>query len=221
MRILIADDEPTSRRMLQRMLEKWGHEVLTAEDGELAWGIMQQEVPPDLVIMDWMMPGLDGTEICQKIRSSDLIKGAYVIMLSIRSDEEDVIEGLSAGADDYVKKPYSPAELRARIQVGERVLKLRGDLENRVGELEEALSKIQTLEGILPICSYCKRIRNDREYWEQVESYLSEHIGATFTHGICPECYDSYVKPSIERVRHQEKRLEIVKRRNGEEESSQ
>jgi response regulator RpfG family c-di-GMP phosphodiesterase len=119
-------------------------------------------------------------------------------MLTACDSREDLIEGLLAGADDYVAKPFDPRELRARLAVGMRVLGLQQALANRVNELESALAQIKTLQGLLPICSYCKRIRNDKNYWQQIESYVSEHSEAEFSHGICPQCYENIVKPDLE-----------------------
>jgi sigma-B regulation protein RsbU (phosphoserine phosphatase) len=107
---------------------------------------------------------------------------------------------LEAGADDYLTKPFDPQELRARIKVGERILGLQTSLAERVTELEDALSRVKQLQGLLPICSYCKKIRDDQNYWEQVESYISKHTEAQFSHGICPDCYAQFVTPDIERL---------------------
>jgi response regulator RpfG family c-di-GMP phosphodiesterase len=119
-------------------------------------------------------------------------------MLTSRGSPEDTVEGLEAGADDYICKPFNSAELRARIRNGARLLDLQSKLQDRVLELEEALARVKQLQGLLPICSYCKKIRSDGNYWQQVENYISDHTGATFSHGICPQCYESQVKPEID-----------------------
>jgi sigma-B regulation protein RsbU (phosphoserine phosphatase) len=121
-----------------------------------------------------MMPGLDGIELCRRIRAAQLASPLYVILLTSRSSRQDLVAGLDAGADDYLTKPFDPDELRARIHVGQRTLAL--------------IASIKRLTGLLPICSYCKRIRSDEDYWQQVESYISDHTGARFSHGICPAC---------------------------------
>jgi sigma-B regulation protein RsbU (phosphoserine phosphatase) len=197
MRILIAEDEPTSRLVLQRTLERLGHEAVVCEDGTQAWNRIQEPDAPGMAILDWMMPGIDGVEICRRARQSDALRGLYLLLLTTRDSEEDIVAGLDAGADDYVTKPPRPQELAARIGVGVRVVDLRTQLAQRVVELEEALSKVKTLQGLLPICSYCKKIRDDDNYWQQVEGYIGAHADVAFSHGICPDCYLTIVEPQL------------------------
>jgi DNA-binding response OmpR family regulator len=109
-------------------------------------------------------------------------------MLTARTGKGDIVTGLDAGANDYISKPYHPEELKARLEVGRRVLELQQALAERVKQLEAALSHVKALQGILPICSYCHKIRNDKESWERLESYLVKHSEASFTHSICPDC---------------------------------
>ena len=176
MRILIADDERSSTMMLGRTLEQWGFEVIVAHDGAAAWERIIGTDPPALAIVDWEMPGLDGIELCRRIRATALRSPVYVILLTARNSRQDLVAGLVAGADDYLTKPFDPDELRARIHVGQRTLGL--------------MANIKRLTGLLPICSYCKRIRSDHDYWEQVEGYLTEHTDVLFSHGICPSCLE-------------------------------
>ena len=188
MKLLIADDDPVSRRLLQAALLKWGYDVLATTNGADAWKTMECTEAPSLLILDWLMPGMDGVEICRKVRGSSQHQSAYVILLTSRGSKEDVVAGLEAGADDYVTKPFDHGELRARVQVGSRVLELQSALADRVRELEEAMASVKTLQGLLPICCYCKKIRDDGNYWHRVESYIGEHANVRFSHGICPEC---------------------------------
>jgi DNA-binding response OmpR family regulator len=188
MKILIADDDPVSRRLLQAALVKWGYDALSTTNGTDAWNSMEDAEPPSLLILDWLMPGMDGIEICRKVRTSAQHQSAYVILLTSRGSKEDVVAGLEAGADDYITKPFDHGELRARVQVGLRVLELQSALADRVRELEEAMASVKTLQGLLPICCYCKKIRDDGNYWHRVESYIGEHANVRFSHGICPEC---------------------------------
>ena len=176
MHILIADDDRTTTVMLGRTLESWGFRVTVVDDGVAAWARMTDEDSPALVIADWMMPGIDGLEVCRRARAADLPAPVYLILLTGRNSRQDLVAGLEAGADDYLTKPFDPDELRARIHVGQRTLAL--------------IANIKRLTGLLPICAYCKRIRSDHDYWEQVESYITEHTDARFSHGICPPCFE-------------------------------
>jgi sigma-B regulation protein RsbU (phosphoserine phosphatase) len=195
MRVLIAEDDAISRRVLEVFLRRWGYEVESAEDGDAAWERLQREDAPSLAILDWMMPGRGGVEICRRVR--ELGRLTYLILLTSRTGSEDIVEGLEAGADDYVTKPFNREELRARVQGGTRIVELQRSLAQRVEQLEQALARIKHLQGLLPICSYCKKIRNDRNYWQQVEAYISEHSEAIFSHGICPECFEKFVTPEL------------------------
>ncbi len=188
MKILIAEDDVTSRHMIELMLRKWAYEVVIACNGDEAWQALQAENPPELAILDWMMPGMDGVEICRRIRESMTSSLIYVILLTSRDRKEDIVSGLVAGANDYVTKPFEPEELRARIKVGERIIGLQSALSDRVKELQKALAQIKTLRGLLPICAHCHKIRDDQQVWQRLEKYVVEHSDAEFSHSICPEC---------------------------------
>jgi sigma-B regulation protein RsbU (phosphoserine phosphatase) len=203
MRILIAEDDRVSRRLLESHLLKWGHEVVVVEDGGQALSALQRDDAPELAILDWMMPGMDGVEICRRIRAGGSSRPLHIILLTARISREDLVEGLEAGADDYVTKPFDPPELRARVRVGMRIIELQRDLQERVRELEEALEQVDHLQGLLPICAYCKKIRDDRNYWHQVESYVTARTAARFSHGICPDCLENVIKPQLEEGRRQ------------------
>jgi CheY-like chemotaxis protein len=201
MQVLIADDDLTYCRMLEALLRKWGHEPIVTRDGEQAWQILQAPQAPQLAILDWMMPGKDGVDICRQVRQAGPAKPTYIILLTSKERKEDIVSGLDAGADDYMTKPFESEELRARIQVGERILKLQTELAGRVKELQEAFDQIKTLEGIVPICMYCKKIRDDQNFWQQVETYIGEHSKAEFTHGLCPDCLEKYFRQPLEGAR--------------------
>jgi len=188
MKILIADDEPVSRRMLEATMSKWGYTLTVCDDGEQAWQAFQDDNPPVLAVVDWLMPKIDGVELCRKVRATANLRSMYVILLTSRGNKDDIISGLEAGADDYITKPFDPDELRARIRVGLRVAKLQSTLADRVRDLEAALSRVHQLQGLLPICCYCKKIRDDQNYWHQVESYVSQYADVRFSHGVCPDC---------------------------------
>jgi sigma-B regulation protein RsbU (phosphoserine phosphatase) len=201
MKILIAEDERVSRRLLELTLTRWGHEVIVTEQGEEAWVVLEREGAPSLAILDWMMPGMDGIEICRRVRQRKNSSHTYIILLTAKSSKANIVEGLLAGANDYVTKPFDRDELRARVNVGETVLDLQQKLAGRVLELEEALGQAHVLQGILPICSYCKHVRDDKDYWQSVEGYISDHSEAKFSHGICPKCYETVIKPQLEEKR--------------------
>lgn len=198
MKILIAEDDATSRLLLQTTLKQWGHEVVATTDGQQAYDALLEEGAPHLAIFDWMMPHLDGVEVCRKAREEAELEHLYVIMLTTRDTKDDIAEALQAGADDYLNKPFDRKELQARIQVGKRVLDLQIALTARVRELEESIEREKHLQGLLPICSYCKKIRDDQNYWQQVERYVESRADVAFSHSICPDCYETKVKPELE-----------------------
>lgn len=198
MRILIAEDDLTSRAILKGMLEKFGHVVVVTVNGEEALRVMLQPDAPKLAILDWMMPQMDGREVVRRVRAIQSPESPpYLIFLTAKAEKADIIAGLDAGANDYLSKPFDVGELRARIEVAKRMIETQEQLAAKVRELSQALEQIKTLQGILPICSFCKKIRNDQGYWDQVESYIARHSDAHFSHSICPECmkrhYPEYV----------------------------
>jgi sigma-B regulation protein RsbU (phosphoserine phosphatase) len=198
MRVIIAEDDAVSRKILETLLRKWGHEVTTTRDGEAAWNVLRETGAPSLAILDIMMPGIDGLELCRRLRQSPHTIPPYIILLTANHGVREIVKGIEAGADDYLTKPYDSDELRVRVQVGVRIVELQTNLAEQVKELEVALTHVKRLEGILPICSYCKRIRNDSDNWQNVESYVAGHSQAEFSHGICPACFESTVKPQLE-----------------------
>ncbi len=198
MKILIAEDDLTTRHHLETVLTKWGYEVVSCSDGRQAWERLQDTCAPKLVVLDWKMPEMEGIEVCHRLRELDTQNPAYVILLTSQNEKENIVRGLEAGADDYIIKPFEPGELRARIRVGFRVLQLQKKLANRIKDLQESLQHIKILQGILPICSYCKKIRDDQNYWEEVEEYVVKHSDADFTHSVCPECYEKHITPELE-----------------------
>lgn len=125
MKILIAEDNMTTRRILETILVKWNYDVISACDGNEAWEKLQEKDPPKLIILDWMMPGINGVEICRRLRRPDAVEQMYIILLTARDEKNDIVEGLGAGADDYIAKPFDKEELRARIDVGRRVVELQ------------------------------------------------------------------------------------------------
>lgn len=188
MRVLAVEDDPVSRRILTVVLERLGHEVLAANNGLEGWDRFQTE-PVDAVITDWMMPEVDGLELTRRIRAHSKDRYTYVLLLTALTGRDRYLDGMMAGADDFVSKPVDREELHARLRVAERILGLQRE--------------VRQLEGLLPICSYCKKIRDEAEHWSQVEEYVSRKTEAQFSHGVCPDCYDRVLKPQLEAVQQQ------------------
>ncbi len=192
MKVLIAEDDPISLEILETLLEKWGYEVISASNGRDALETLEAPDAPRLAILDWMMPEVDGIEVCRRLREREGDVPVHIILLTALDRKENIVTGLDAGANDYLTKPFDGNELKARIQVGERVLGLQSELAEKVVQLQEALAHIKTLQGVLPICMHCHRIRNDEESWDRIERYIEMHSEAHFSHGICPECLEKF-----------------------------
>jgi len=186
MRILIVEDDLDARQMLQVLLELEGHNVATACDGKQGWDAFQKD-RFSVVLSDWLMPECDGLELCRKIRESETSHYTYVILLSALQGKSNYLEGMSAGADDFVSKPYDADVLRSRLMVAERIVHLQ--------------DRVKRLEGILPTCMYCKKIRDERDRWVNIEHYITQRSEALFSHGVCPDCYQSIVRPELDRSR--------------------
>jgi sigma-B regulation protein RsbU (phosphoserine phosphatase) len=183
MKILAAEDDDILRVILTRTLRKLGHEVVEAADGRTAWDRFQAE-PVRIVVSDWMMPHVSGLELCQRIRARDAADYTYFILLTVQdATEENKRKAADAGVDDFLVKPLNATDLWLRLRVAERII--------------HGTTRIRQLEGLLPICGYCKKIRNDQDYWQQIESYVREHTGAKLSHSICPDCYERVVIPQL------------------------
>ncbi len=200
MKILIADDDNVSLRVLEAHLEKAGHFVISCSDGDAAQKAFQQERSVEIVILDWMMPGKNGLEVCRAIKEEGGSSLTYVIMLTVKHEPEEIAQALEAGADDFVTKPFNAVELQARIKAGVRTVRLQKALIKNIVELEDALDHVEQLRGILPICAWCKKVRDDSNYWESVEEYVRKHSKAVFTHSICPECIKKNYPEEAEKI---------------------
>lgn len=185
LKVLVADDDAASRAVLRAALRKLGHECVEAADGKEAWEAYRREAPA-LVLADWMMPGLDGLELCRMIRAEPRARYPYIILVTVLGGKGSYLRGMDAGADDFVSKPFDAEEMSARLRVGERIIGLQRE--------------IRHLHGLLPICSYCRRIRDAADGWSDLETYVSRQTAATFSHSICPSCYDAKVEPTLSRL---------------------
>lgn len=165
-RILIVDDDPVNMELLENLLTNNGYKVDTSSDGSMAFEFIKNECP-DLILLDVMMPGMDGYEICEKLKSNTETKHIPVIFLTVKTDVEDVLKGFKVGGVDYVSKPFNSEELIARVNTH---------------------IEIKLLRGLLPICASCKSIRNDEGYWQSVESYFEHNNITEFSHTVCDKC---------------------------------
>jgi sigma-B regulation protein RsbU (phosphoserine phosphatase) len=198
MRVLIAEDDAVSRRVLQATLTKLGFDVTVTVNGREALEALETANAPRLAVLDWMMPEMDGLEVCRRLRATPREVPTYVLLLTACDSKQQIVAGLESGADDYLTKPFDRDELRARLLVGQRMVKLQEVLSLRVRELQASLAQVSQLQGLLPICCYCKKIRDNENYWQQVESYIAARSEANFTHGICPDCFVSVIQPQLD-----------------------
>jgi len=187
MKILIVDDIPENISALAIALESEGFDMRTASGGEQALQLVHND-SPDLILLDIKMNGMDGFETCLALKKNDATKDIPVIFLTVSKETEAVVRGFTCGGVDYISKPFRQEEVCARVRTHLHLRALTKEKEKLIVELQEALAKVKTLSGLLPICSSCKKIRDDNGYWNQIESYIRQHSEADFTHGICPTC---------------------------------
>ena len=174
--ILIAEDDPVSARILEAALLKFGYQPVIARHGLEAWERFNEE-PVRLIVSDWMMPRLDGLAFCEKVRARAQTPYTYFILLTANQTSAENHELASAaGVDDFLTKPLDREAIRTRLRVAERILKYTAE--------------IRQLQEMIPICTYCHKVRDTHDYWDKVESYIQKETGSRFSHGACPECYD-------------------------------
>ena len=180
----IVEDDSSTRRLLENLTSLLGYKVESYADGSEAWDAFALN-HPQIVISDWKMPGKDGLELCRRLRESHADTYTYFILVTAqRRSRANMETALEAGVDDFLKKPIGSEEIWNRLRVAGRILSF-----NR---------QVKTLESLIPICAYCKKVRNDDDLWEQIEQYVNERTGADFTHSICPPCMDKHVRPQME-----------------------
>jgi sigma-B regulation protein RsbU (phosphoserine phosphatase) len=186
-KILIAEDDPVARAVLRQALRRLGHEPMEVSDGAEALRILEGN-PVRVIVSDWMMPELDGLGLCRAVRGRVGADYVYFILLTGRDASEDnQREAIDAGVDDFLTKPLDVQEIWMRLRVAERILRFA--------------TQVRQLEEFLPICGYCKKIRDDQNYWQQLEGYINARTGTDFSHSICPDCYQRVVLPEIALLR--------------------
>jgi phosphoserine phosphatase RsbU/P len=173
MKILIAEDDTVSGLTLEGALKAKGHECTNVTDGRQAWTTLQHS-PFSVLITDYRMPEMDGFELARRIRAANRPDYTYIILLTAQSSRANYLEAIQAGVDDFLSKPFDPDLLHARLHVAERIVNLR--------------QHVKRLEGLLPICASCKKIRDAQDAWHPIEVYIARHSEAKFTHGLCPAC---------------------------------
>jgi len=187
MKILAVEDDAVARAVLRQALRRLGHEAIEAADGEQALELLQKE-PVRVVVSDWLMPKLDGLELCRRVRARPGAEYTYFILLTgNEATADNQREAADAGVDDFLTKPLNLDELWNRLRVAERILRYA--------------TQVKELEEMLPICSYCKKIRDDQNYWQQIEGYINERTGSEFSHSVCPDCYQRVVVPELESLK--------------------
>ncbi len=188
MKILVVEDDAVARTVARAALRRLEHEVLEARDGEEAWAMLRQHEDVRVVVSDWVMPQGDGLDLCRRVRGSGRPDYQYFILVTSRdASEENRLAAADAGVDDFLTKPLQLPELWMRLRVAERILGYS--------------RQVQQLQELLPMCSYCKKIRDDRNYWQQLEGYLSARTGFDFSHSVCPDCHQRVVVPEMEKLK--------------------
>ncbi len=178
-RVLIAEDDLVSAKVLTVLLKQFGYEVVAGRDGDEAWRLFDAE-PTRLIVSDWMMPGTDGLALCEKVRERPATPYTYFILLTAnRTTPENYHLATAAGVDDFLTKPIDREALQMRLRVAERILKFTAE--------------IRQLKELIPICVYCRKVRDEEDYWEQVETYIQKETGSRFSHGACPECTEKEI----------------------------
>ena len=206
MKILVVDDDSTTQKLLKGILEKQGYkDILVSDSGEQALALVKKD-PPDLILLDIFLPGIEGYKVCSLLKEDNKTSHIPIIMVTggaVQADEA-IEKSFKAGATDFITKPIRYIEFLARVKsaltikkhhdIQEDEIKKRKQSEKEkeelIQKLQKAMSEIKSLEGIVPICAHCKKIRDDKGYWNMLEEYIRENSGVRFSHGMCPDCSD-------------------------------
>ena len=185
MKVLVVEDQFVAQIALQGALESMGHEVVLADDGEEAWNILADRTLR-VVVSAWRVNRLDGLDLCRRIREHRADYVSFILLTREQASNEHLEEAFAAGVDNFLTKPIDVRELKLCLYVALRILNFT--------------SEIGRLQSLLPVCSYCKKIRDDHNYWQLLETYIIEQTGTKFSHGICPECYNIHILPQLEKL---------------------
>jgi len=188
-KILIAEDEFTTRMLVQVSLENWGYRVESVADGHEAWSILKQKTSPQIAILDWEMPELDGIDVCRRVKEMELENPPYIILLTARDQKKDIVQGFDAGADDYMTKPFNDNELRARVRVAERLVRTQRSLLESVTELKEVLNQLEMTQGELEVCQSCYKVHShSNSNWRSMQEIIQHNGDLRISHAVCPKC---------------------------------
>ncbi len=185
--ILIVDDNPSNIQILAGILSKEQYQITFATSGSQVFDLLKT-VKPDLILLDIIMPEKDGYAVCRELKKVEKYADIPIIFLTAKNDPDDVVNGFEAGGVDYIVKPFQCPELLARVKTHVELKQTKDRLLDSIQKLEEALVQVKQLSGLLPICSYCKNIRDDKGYWKNVEEFIEKNSSAQFSHSVCPAC---------------------------------
>jgi sigma-B regulation protein RsbU (phosphoserine phosphatase) len=185
MKILAVEDDPSAAMVIESVLRYLGHEVILATTVDEAFARVKAE-PIRIVVSDWLLGRADGLDLCRRIRQTSLDYVYFILLTQREASDENEQLAMVAGVDDFLTKPVVPRELRMRLHVAQRIL----------GYTQQ----VQQLESFLPVCSYCNKVRDDRDFWQQIEEYIRKRTGTRFSHGVCPDCYQKIVVPQLDQI---------------------
>ena len=185
MKILAVEDDLVALAVLEGTLKSLGHDVISTTDGESAWALLKEH-RCRLVVCDWALPELDGLRLCHRIRAQPGEYVYFILLTGAAASNQNRDHAMDAGVDDFLSKPVDLADLKIRLHVGQRII--------------QYTTHIQKLESLIPICSYCKSVRDDQSYWQRIEAFVAERTGAGFSHSVCPTCYEKHIVPQLKEL---------------------
>ncbi len=192
MKVLVAEDDSTTRELLRAAISQAGHLVLVAENGADAWEIYQED-SPWLVVSDWQMPKMDGLELCERIRTKQDLHYTYFMLVTAHAEmKDDYLNVMGRGVDDFLRKPIDLDDLNVRLKVADRMASYN--------------ARIRSLEGLVTICAYTKKIKLPDHTWLRIEDFIENTLGLQLTHGVDPDYYQKNIVPELERLKQQAER---------------